>query len=130
MSSERFDAGLKVRKEVLGEEYVENALAKADSFNREFQELVTEYCWGEVWGQGVLTKQQHSIINISMLAALNRPHEFKIHFRGALINGCNLDELKETLRQIAVYCGIPAGVEAFRLAREVLNEEGIEVEKS
>lgn len=130
MSSERFDAGLKARKEVLGEEYVENALAKADSFNREFQELVTEYCWGEVWGQGVLTKQQHSIINISMLAALNRPHEFKIHFRGALINGCSLDELKETLRQIAVYCGIPAGVEAFRLAREVLNEEGIEVEKS
>lgn len=130
MSSERFDAGLKVRKEVLGEEYVENALAKADSFNCEFQELVTEYCWGEVWGQGVLTKQQHSIINISMLAALNRPHEFKIHFRGALINGCSLDELKETLRQIAVYCGIPAGVEAFRLAREVLNEEGIEVEKS
>ena len=127
MPTERFEAGLKARKEVLGEEYVEKALANADSFNREFQEMVTEYCWGEVWGQGVLSKQQHSLLNLAMLSALNRPHEFKIHFRGALKNGCSLDELKETLRQVAVYCGIPAGVEAFRLAREVLNEEGIKV---
>jgi len=128
MPSERFEAGLKVRKEVLGEEYVDKALAKADSFNRKFQELVTEYCWGEVWGQGVLSKQQHSLLNLAMLSALNRPHEFKTHFRGALKNGCSLDELKETLTQIAIYCGIPAGVEAFRLAREVLNEEGIKVD--
>jgi len=89
--------------------------------------MVTEYCWGEVWGQGVLSKQQHSLLNLAMLSALNRPHEFKIHFRGALKNGCSLDELKETLRQVAVYCGIPAGVEAFRLAREVLDEEEIKV---
>ncbi len=127
MSEELYETGLRIRKEVLGEAYVERALASADDFNQEFQDLVTEYCWGATWGRGVLSKQQRSLNNLCMLSALNRPHEFKIHFRGALRNGCSLDELKETLIQIAVYCGIPAGVEAFRLAREVLNEEGIKV---
>jgi len=127
MSSERYEIGLKIRKEVLGAEYVEAALAKSDAFNKEFQDLVTEYCWGGTWGRGVLSKKQRSLNNLCMLSALNRPHEFKLHFRGALRNGCTLDELKETLIQIAIYCGIPAGVEAFRLAREVLNEEGIKV---
>lgn len=125
MSRERFEAGLAVRREVLGEEYVDRALAGADSFNREFQELATEFCWGGTWARGVLERKTRSMLNLGMLSALNRPHEFKLHFRGALTNGCTLDELKEVLLQITVYCGIPAGVEAFRLAREVLDEQGI-----
>ena len=126
MSTERFEAGLAVRREVLGAEYVERALAGADSFNRDFQELATEFCWGGTWARGVLDRKTRSILNLGMLSALNRPEEFKLHFRGALTNGCTLDELKEVLLQIAVYCGIPAGVEAFRLARDVLRELGIE----
>lgn len=132
MSQELYEAGLKARREVVGEAYVDKALNSADSFNREFQAHVTEYCWGTVWGDregnGALSRKQHSLNNLCILSALNRPHEFKLHFRGALGNGCTLDELKETLMQIAVYCGIPAGVEAFRLAREVLNDEGIDPE--
>ena len=126
MSTERFEAGLAVRREVLGAEYVERALADADSFNRDFQELATEFCWGGTWARGVLDRKTRSILNLGMLSALNRPEEFKLHFRGALTNGCTLDELREVLLQIAVYCGIPAGVEAFRLARDVLRELGIE----
>jgi len=126
MSKERFEAGLAVRREVLGAEYVERALAGADSFNRDFQELATEFCWGGTWARGVLDRKTRSILNLGMLSALNRPEEFKLHFRGALTNGCTLDELREVLLQIAVYCGIPAGVEAFRLARDVLRELGIE----
>ena len=128
MSSERYETGLKIRKEVLGEEYVEAALSGADSFNRDFQEIVTEYCWGGAWGRGVLSRKQRSLNNLCILSALNRPHEFKTHFRAALGNGCTLDELKETLIQVAVYCGIPAGVDAFRNAREVLKEEGVSVD--
>lgn len=126
MSRERFEAGLTIRREVLGAEYVDKALAGADSFNREFQELATEFCWGGTWARGVLERKTRSMLNLCMLSALNRPHEFKLHFRGALTNGCTLDELKEVLLQLTVYCGIPAGVEAFRLAREVLDEQGIE----
>jgi len=126
MSKEQFEAGLKCRKEVLGEAYVEASLAKADDFNRDFQHIVTEYCWGGTWGREVLSKQQRSILNLGMLAALNRGHEFKLHFKGAMTNGLSLEELREILIQIAVYCGIPAGVEAFRLAREVLDAEGID----
>jgi len=126
MSKEQFEAGLKCRKEVLGEAYVEASLAKADDFNRDFQQMVTEHCWGGTWGRGVLSKQQRSILNLGMLAALNRSHEFKLHFKGAMTNGLSLEELREILIQIAVYCGIPAGVEAFRLAREVLDAEGID----
>ncbi|MEE8351700.1 MAG: carboxymuconolactone decarboxylase family protein [Rhodospirillales bacterium] len=127
MASEQFDKGLAMRKEVLGEEYVDAALAKADDFNRDFQTMVTEYCWGGSWGREVLTKQQRSILNLGMLAALNRPHEFKLHFLGALTNGVTLEEIREILIQIAIYCGIPAGIEAFRIAREVFNDEGIDV---
>ncbi|MEN8197521.1 MAG: carboxymuconolactone decarboxylase family protein [Pseudomonadota bacterium] len=130
MSKELYETGLRMRKEVLGEQYVEKALSAADDFNSEFQSIVTEYCWGGVWGQKVLDKKQRSLNNLCILAALNRPHEFKIHFRGALTNGCTLDEIKETLHQIAVYCGVPAGVEAFRLGREVLEEQGIKPGKS
>lgn len=126
MSKERFEAGLTVRREVLGAEYVDRATAGADSFSRELQELVTEFCWGATWARGVLERKTRSMLNLGMLSALNRPHEFKLHFRGALRNGCTLAELKEVLLQITVYCGVPAGVEAFRLAREVLSEEGIQ----
>jgi 4-carboxymuconolactone decarboxylase len=128
MSSERYETGLKIRKEVLGDEYVEAALAGADDFNRDFQDIVTEYCWGGTWGRGILSRKQRSLNNLCILSALNRPHEFKTHFRAALGNGCTLDELRETLIQVAVYCGIPAGVDAFRNAREVLKEEGISVD--
>ena len=127
MASDQFDIGLAIRKEVLGEEYVDAALAKSDDFNRDFQHMVTEHCWGGTWGRGVLTKQQRSILNLGMLAALNRQHEFKLHLLGALTNGVSLKEIREVLLQIAIYCGIPAGVEAFRIAREVFKAEGIDV---
>ena len=126
MSSEQYETGLKYRREVLGDTYVDSALNNADDFNREFQKMVTEYCWGGTWGRGLLSKKQRSILNLGMIAALNRPHEFKIHFRGAITNGLTLAELREILLQISVYCGVPAGVEAFKLAREVFKEQGID----
>ena len=126
MSTELYKRGLEIRRRVLGDEYVDRALANVDAFNSEFQELVSEYCWGKVWGRSALSDQQRSLNNLSMMAAWNRPHEFKIHMRGALRNGCSLDEIRDTLLQVAIYCGIPAGVEAFRLAREVLEAEGIQ----
>jgi 4-carboxymuconolactone decarboxylase len=122
MASELYDKGLKIRREVLGDDYVDRALASVDDFNREFQQMVTEHAWGAIWTRPGLAKKQRSLINLSMLAALNRPEEFELHFRGALKNGCTLEELKETLLQIAVYCGMPAGVSAFRIARKVLDE--------
>lgn len=125
-----FDKGLEIRKDVVGAEYVERAMAGADSFNRPFQEMVTEYCWGGAWGREGLSRRDRSLLNLAMLSALNRPQEFKLHFRGALKNGASLTEIRETLLQVAVYCGIPAGVEAFRLARQVLEEEGIDPDKA
>ena len=121
-TSERFDHGLEARKRVLGAEYVERALGNATEFDRDFQQLVTEYCWGTVWTGTALSDRQRSLQNLCLLAALNRPHEFELHFRGALRNGCTLAEIRETLVQIAVYAGVPAGVEAFRTARRVLAE--------
>jgi 4-carboxymuconolactone decarboxylase len=122
MASELYEKGMKVRREVLGEDYVDRALASVDDFTREFQQMVTEHAWGAIWTRPGLAKKQRSLINLAMLAALNRPEEFELHFRGALNNGCTLEELKETLLQIAVYCGMPAGVSAFRVARKVLTE--------
>jgi 4-carboxymuconolactone decarboxylase len=118
-----FDKGLAVRKEVLGAEYVDKALQSADDFNRDFQELVSEYCWGVCWGSDTLSRPERSILNLGMLAALGRMHEFELHFRGAIRNGLSQDQLKDVLTQIAVYCGIPAGVECFRIARRVLDEQ-------
>ena len=120
----RYDVGMKYRRDVLGDAYVDRSINNADAFNEEFQAFVTEYCWGKTWGNGILEKRDRSI-----LAALNRPEEFKIHFRGALRNGLSLKELREICLQIAVYCGIPAGIEAFRLARQVLEAEGIDTAK-
>jgi 4-carboxymuconolactone decarboxylase len=125
MDQDRFELGKRKRSGVLGEEFVNHSLSTADSFNLEFQQMLTEYCWGEVWGRTALTDKQRSLNNLCILAALNRGHEFKLHFKGAIKNGASLDELRDTLIQIAVYVGIPAGVEAFRLGREVLDAEGI-----
>jgi len=122
MTFELYDKGMKVRREVLGDEYVDRALQSVDEFTREFQQMVTEHAWGAIWSRPGLAKKQRSLLNLAMLAALNRPEEFELHFRGALTNGCTLEELKETLLQIAVYCGMPAGVGAFRIARKVLAE--------
>lgn len=120
MASRLFEEGLAVRREVLGADYVNNAVASANDFNREFQELVTEYCWGKVWTRPGLDRKTRSLINLAMLTALNRPHEVALHVRGALNNGCTRDEIKEVLLQTAIYCGVPAAVDSFRVAREVL----------
>jgi 4-carboxymuconolactone decarboxylase len=122
MSQDVFDRGLEIRKAVLGAVYVEKSLNAADDFNREFQNLVTEYCWGAGWGRSALSLRDKSLLNLVMLGALNRGTEFKLHLKGALTNGCTRDEIKDTLIQLAIYAGIPAGVEAFRLAREVFAE--------
>jgi 4-carboxymuconolactone decarboxylase len=114
-----------VRRQVLGDEYVDKASANVDDFNRDFQRIVTEYCWGEVWTRSVLTNKQRSLNNLCMIAALNRSAEFELHVRGALRNGCTADEIRGALIQVAIYAGIPAGVEAFRIARKVLVEEGV-----
>ena len=125
MASEKYNKGLAVRREVLGAEYVDRALADADDFSRPMQELVTEYCWGEIWTQPELPRKTRSLINIGMISALNRPHELKLHVRGALRNGCTKEEIRSVLMQVAIYCGVPAAIDGRRVAREVLKEEGI-----
>ena len=122
MPSEQFERGLEIRKEVLGAEYVDRAMANVDDFDRDFQTLLNEYCWGGVWAREGLSRKQRSLNNLCMLAALGRSEEFALHFRGALRNGCTLEELRETLLQIAVYCGMPAAIESFRIARRILAE--------
>jgi 4-carboxymuconolactone decarboxylase len=118
-----YDEGMAVRREVLGDEYVDRATAAADDFSRPLQELVTEWCWGGIWGREGLDRRTRSLVNLGMIAALNRPHELRVHLRGALRNGCTREEIQEVLLQAAVYCGAPAGVDAFRVAREVLAED-------
>src|SRR6478735_9982424 len=108
MNKEVFERGLAIRKKVLGAEFVEKSLATADEFNRPMQELTTEYCWGAVWGREGLPKKTRSMLNLAMLSALNRPHELKMHIKGALTNGVSKDEIREVLLQVAIYCGIPA----------------------
>ena len=122
MSSELFEKGLKIRTEVLGETYVQKALASMDDFNQPLQELVTEYCWGKVWGREGLTRVERSLINLGMISALNRPHELKAHIRGALNNGVTREQIREVLLQVAIYVGVPAAVDSFRLAREAFAE--------
>jgi 4-carboxymuconolactone decarboxylase len=104
---------------------VDNAIKTADDFSRPLQELVTEYCWGEVWGRPGLERKTRSMLNLAMLAALNRPHEIKLHVRGALTNGVTKDEIKEIFLQVGIYCGVPAAVDSFRIAREVFKEMGV-----
>jgi 4-carboxymuconolactone decarboxylase len=124
MDKQLFDKGLAMRKAVLGEDYVNRSIASADDFNMPLQELVTSYCWGEVWTREALPPRTRSLINLAMLTALNRPHELKLHLRGAVNNGCTTDEIREVLLQTAIYCGVPAAIDAFRSAREVLTELG------
>ena len=123
MDKKTFDIGLGIRAEVLGPTYVENAMRTADDFNRPFQELVTEYCWGAVWGREELPRKTRSLLNLAMLGALNRPRELKLHVAGALRNGVSKDEMREVFMQLAIYAGVPAAVEAFRVARQVFAEE-------
>jgi 4-carboxymuconolactone decarboxylase len=119
----RYERGLETRREVLGAEYVDRALQSATPFTQPIQELVTEYCWGAVWTRPGLDRRTRSLINVAMLTALNRPHELAGHVRGALRNGCTEEEIQETLLQAAIYCGMPAGLDSFRVAASVLEEE-------
>lgn len=123
MADSLFDKGLAVRKDVLGAEYVEASIKSADDFNRPLQELVTEYCWGAIWTREGLPRKTRSLLNIAMLSVLNRPHELELHLRGALRNGCTKDEIREVLLQVAIYAGVPAGVDSFRTARKVFAED-------
>jgi 4-carboxymuconolactone decarboxylase len=126
MNKELFEKGLATRREVLGAEYVDKSIQSADDFNRPMQELVTQYCWGDVWNRPGLDRRTRSMLNLAMLSALNRPHELKLHVRGALRNGVTKDEIKEVLLQVAIYCGVPAAIDGFRSAREVFAEMGAE----
>ena len=122
MDKERFERGVEKRKAVLGADYVEKTLAGADDFSRPFQEMMTEFCWGFGWGDDTLDPKTRSMLNLTMIAALNRMHEWELHFRGAITNGVTRQELRAVLHQISIYCGIPAGVECFRIAKRVLSE--------
>ena len=121
-NQELFDQGLATRREVLGADYVDNAIRSADDFNRPLQEWVTQVAWGDVWNRPGLDRKTRSLLVLSMLVALNRPHELRLHIRGALNNGVTKEEMKELFLQAAVYCGAPAAVDSFRIAREVFKD--------
>ncbi len=123
-NKELFDKGVVVRREVLGKDYVDNSLAKADDFMSAFQDITTEMCWGYAWTRPGLDRKQRSFLNLAMLTALNKPAELKLHVKGAITNGITVDEIKEVLLHATVYCGIPAGLEAFKAAHETLKEIG------
>src|SRR5690348_17669931 len=122
MDQKTFERGRAIRSSVLGKEYVDNAFQTADDFNRPLQELVTEYCWGAIWGREELPRKTRSMLNLAMISILNRPHELRAHIKGALTNGVTREEIREVFMQVAIYAGIPAGVDSFRIAREVFAE--------
>ena len=122
MDKALYDRGMAMRRKVLGDDYVDRSVANTDDFNRQFQELLTTYCWGAVWGDETLKPRDRSILNLGMIAALGKMQEFETHCRGALTNGLTPNEIRAVLTQIAVYCGIPVGVDCFRIAREVINK--------
>jgi 4-carboxymuconolactone decarboxylase len=122
MDQKTFERGREIRGSVLGKDFVDNAFKTADDFNRPLQELVTEYCWGAIWGREELPKKTRSMLNLAMISALNRPHELKAHIKGALVNGVTRVEIREILLQVAIYCGVPAAVDSFRIAREAFAE--------
>ncbi|WP_320176453.1 carboxymuconolactone decarboxylase family protein [Roseovarius pacificus] len=122
MDKATYEKGLEIRRATLGDEYVDKALANADDFGRDYQELVTSYCWGEIWGREGLDRKTRSTINIAMIASLNRQHELAAHIRGAINNGLTPDDIKEILLQVGIYAGVPAMVDSFRVARTVLGE--------
>ena len=125
MKSKKYEDGMAARRKVLGDEYVDKAIASATEFTKPLQDLVTENCWGEIWANGVLPDRTRSLVTVATLAALKASTELKAHVLGALRNGCTVDEIQDVLLQSAVYCGVPSGIEAFRSAREVIeNWEG------
>jgi 4-carboxymuconolactone decarboxylase len=125
MNSELFDKGLKIRREVLGADYVDASIRNADELTMPLQELVTQYCWGEIWTRPGLDRRTRSFLNLAMITALNRPHELKLHVRGAVNNGLTKEEIAEVFLQAAIYCGVPAAIDSFRIAKEVFKEMGI-----
>ena len=122
MKSPKYEAGMVSRRKVLGDEYVDIALASATPFTQPLQDMVTENCWGEIWAQGILPDKTRSLVTIATLAALKASTELKAHVRGALRNGCTIEEIQDVLLQSTVYCGVPSGIEAFRAAREVIEK--------
>jgi 4-carboxymuconolactone decarboxylase len=122
MDKDTYDRGMVMRRKVLGDAYVDRAMAGVDDFNSDFQRIVTQYAWGEAWGDDTLSPRERSIINLGMLAALGKMEEFASHTRGALTNGLTPNEIRAVLTQIAIYCGIPVGVDCFRVARKVIDE--------
>lgn len=125
MDRDRFEKGLARRKETLGAEYVEKTLEGADDFTRPFQEMMTEWCWGFGWGDEAIEPRTRSLMNLTMIAALNRMHEWELHLNGALNNGVTKEEIRAVIHVIAIYCGVPAGVECFRIAKKVFAERGV-----
>ena len=134
MSETPYETGLKIRSEVLGPDHVARAMDAANAFSRPMQELVIEYCWGTIWSRPALGRRERSLVNLAMITALNRPRELAVHVRGAITNGCTAAEIQEVLLQASIYCGVPAGLDAFRIAESVLGdlaageESGVEVE--
>ena len=119
MGTERFAEGLKIRREVLGPEYVDRSIQSADEFTMPLQEMITEFAWGAVWSRPGLDRKTRSLVNLGMITALNRPHELRLHVLGALRNGCTREEIREVLLQTVPYCGAPAALDSFRVAKEV-----------
>ncbi len=122
MDRKCFEAGLKTRREVLGDAHVDASINNADDFSRPMQELVTQYCWGDIWNRPGLDRKSRSLLNLAMLTALNRPHEIRLHIRGAINNGLTKEEIREVFLQTAIYCGVPAAIDSFRAAKEVFKE--------
>jgi 4-carboxymuconolactone decarboxylase len=122
LAKTKYEKGIELRKAVLGDQHVERSLAAATDFTRPFQELVTEYCWGDIWQRDGIPRKLRSILNIAMLTALNRPHELELHLRASLDNDVTVQEIQETLMQAAIYCGVPAALDSFRIAQKVINE--------
>ena len=120
---ERFEAGMKIRREVLGDAHVDAAIAKHNAFSEAFQELITRYAWGEIWTRPGLPRQTRSLITVAMLVALNREEELRLHLRAALRNGVTREEIREALLQSAIYCGVPAANSAFRIAQDIFSEK-------
>jgi len=125
MDKQRFELGLTQRKATLGAEYVEKNLQAADDFNRPFQEAMTEWCWGFGWGDEAIDAKTRSLMNLTMIAALGKMHEWELHLNGAITNGCSVEEIRAAIHAIAIYCGVPQGVECFRIARQVLTTRGL-----
>jgi len=125
MDKALWDKGLAARKRTLGADYVDKSLSTVDDFNREWQDMLNEFCWGKVWGDDTIAAKTRSMMNLTMLAALGRMHEWELHLNGALNNGVTKDEVRAILHQIGIYAGVPAGVECFRIARKVFADRGI-----